>query len=113
MISLVGVEPPVMLDQDDASQSAYSDAWNDGSDGGGNGFGAWKLTLQTPEEVSGTLLRVVDGSVVIQSGNNEVTFTLKLGQTVILIPNWLKRSVNWKSVHRSSLLLLKVLFGHI
>ena len=42
-------------------------------DGGGNGFGAWKLTLQTPEEVSGTLLRVVDGSVVIQSGNNEVT----------------------------------------
>ena len=37
-------------------------------------------TLQTPEEVSGTLLRVVDGSVVIQSGNNEVTFTLKLGQ---------------------------------
>ena len=99
VISLVGVEPPVMLDQDDASQSAYSDAWNDGSDGGGNGFGAWKLTLQTPEEVSGTLLRVVDGSVVIQSGNNEVTFTETWSRMVILIQNWLKRSVNWQLVH--------------
>ncbi|MEL0120490.1 MAG: immunoglobulin-like domain-containing protein, partial [Opitutae bacterium] len=32
VISLVGVEPPVMLDQDDANQSAYLNAWNDGSD---------------------------------------------------------------------------------
>ncbi|MEL0118968.1 MAG: hypothetical protein VXB01_08520, partial [Opitutae bacterium] len=33
----------------------------------------------TPDEVSGTLLSVVDGSVVIQSGENELTFKLKLG----------------------------------
>ena len=80
VISLVGVEPPVMLDQDDASQSAYSDAWNDGSGRWWQWLRRFEIDPTDPRGGLRTLLRVTDGSVVIQSGNNEVTFTMKLGQ---------------------------------
>jgi hypothetical protein len=35
---------PVTLDQDIADNVPYSQSWDDGSDGGGNGFNPWKLT---------------------------------------------------------------------